>query len=93
MTITLQIGNSDDKLTQKEWSQFVAAVDNEVNAAARQIHFTGTSAGHSQWQNACWVFELDASCRPALRAALQLHRITFRQDSIAWTEGETTFIG
>jgi hypothetical protein len=93
MIITLQIGNSDDKLTQKEWSQFFTTVDKEVNAAARQIHFTGTSAGHSQWQDACWVFELNASYRPSLRAALQLHRMTFRQDSIAWTEGETTFIG
>jgi hypothetical protein len=41
ITYTLQIGNSDDKLTQKEWSEFVEAVNDLVKKFARKIWDAG----------------------------------------------------
>lgn len=32
MIVYISIGNSDDKLTQAEWSQFLAEVRSKINA-------------------------------------------------------------
>jgi hypothetical protein len=42
------------------------------------------------WQNVAWVF----SCQDiqALKDVLYIERLGFKQDSIAWLEGETQFI-
>ena len=53
-TVTIQIGNSDDKLTQKQWANFV----NEVRSLIVQTgetHFDGGSRNDARWQNFCWV--------------------------------------
>lgn len=38
-TATIQIGNSDDKLTQSEWSDFVSAIKDAVQRFSERIHF------------------------------------------------------
>lgn len=54
-TITIQIGNSDNKLSQMEWSAFIKDVVEVVESLASVVHFYGTSLGDAPWQNAAWV--------------------------------------
>lgn len=91
-TITIQIGNSDDKLTQSQWAQFVFAVDMEVRARSTQVHFFGFSPADKPWQNACWVAEVEDFYYDTLKRMLQNVKDVYKQASIAWTVGETEFI-
>jgi hypothetical protein len=91
-TITLQIGNSDDKLTQREWSKFSKLVDKQVQSKAAAVHFSGCSMPDAPWQNACWVFEMDKDFVADLKAELSQIRANYQQDSVAWTEGQTAFV-
>ena len=91
-TITFQIGNSDDKLTQREWAAFVEDIDHEINVLAKHVHFCGFSLGDAAWQNACWVFELETARENELKTLVTEHRSRFKQDSVAWTEGQTVFV-
>lgn len=91
-TITIQIGNSDDKLSQREWSDFVAEVAATVKSLAETVHFFGGAENWAQWQNACWVFTIHPQFISKLSDILASVRKGYKQDSIAWTEGETTFI-
>lgn len=92
MTAVVQIGNSDDKLTQEEWAKYVAEVDYVLSGL--EMHFSGFSVPHARWQNAAWVFELPASLLRinALRTKLSRLALTYRQDSIAFTTGNTEFL-
>jgi hypothetical protein len=91
MTITVQIGNSDDKLTQKEWSDFVTRM--RLLLFAVPMHFHACSEGSMEWQNAVWVFEVEGDYeREWLKEKVKEIRKDFRQDSVAWTEGSTVMI-
>jgi hypothetical protein len=91
-TTTVQIDNSDDKLTQKMWSHFVDEVDNAIKLLAAGIHFSGGSSARLRWQNYAWVFNVADQYREPLSRKLAEIRKTYNQDSIAWTEGETLFV-
>jgi len=91
-TVTIQIGNTDDKLSQVEWSTFIQVVNSHIHVYASRIHFNGYSDPAEPWQNACWVIEIGDSSIIRLKTDLANSRGKFRQDSIAWTEGETKFI-
>jgi hypothetical protein len=90
-TVYVSIGNSDDKLTQADWSLFV---DETYEAIARQSHVHGvwTSASADRYQNACFCFELPAERIGKVKDALARVAAEYRQDSIAWADAETTFI-
>lgn len=91
-TAVVQIGNSDDKLTQAQWYDFFTATERVVSRYGGQIHFAGASMPISIWQNACWVFEIDADRVANLKANLGFLAKDFRQDSIAFTMGGTLFV-
>ena len=91
-TIIVQIGNSDNKLTQQEWSRFVENVDRIITQNADEIHFHACSEGSKPWQNACWVFDIQPNYMVDTLNELNYSRREFEQDSISWTEGETIFI-
>lgn len=92
--ITLQIGNSDDTLTQSSWSKFVEEIRQVVVFYASTIHFAGGSSGEKPRQNYCWVFEVkcdqmnEGYCKDRLRSIREI----YEQESVAWTEGNTLFI-
>jgi hypothetical protein len=97
--VSFSIGNSDDKLSQAEWSQFFLDVLSVAEAAENegaQVHFAGGSHSAEPWQNATWVLELGDNAdviRSTLRADLAELCGKYRQDSIAWWEArETEFI-
>jgi hypothetical protein len=92
--VSFAIGNSDDKLTQVVWSQFVRNVTAMVEAVAAegaQVHFAGYSAPAQPWQNAVWVLDLGSGAdADALRGEIRCELAElcgkYGQDSIAWWE-------
>jgi hypothetical protein len=93
-TAVITIGNSDDKLTQKEWSEFVSDVQDFIMRWAVPIHFHGLSVGSAPWQNACWVIDIHLLFDQAdeIRNQLSFLASTYKQDSIALTIGSTEFV-
>ena len=100
-TITLQIGNSDNKLTQQEWSRFVRDVNQYLNGTMCKyitIHFSGGSHSYAPWQNYCWVFQKintdieDYVLDTIKNQIAKFAKEEYKQDSIAWTEGVTEFV-
>jgi hypothetical protein len=92
-TAVVQIGNSDDKLTQREWSQFVLEVGNVIDSNGCHRHFSGGSSPKSPWQNYCYVFEAGEPLNQRfLKLKLAVLAGKYRQDSIAMTIGPTEFI-
>jgi hypothetical protein len=92
VTVCLQIGNSDDKLSQPQWAAYVFRVGEHVGNYARERHFFGGSETYARWQNVCWVFVMEEQRLDALRRHLQLTREFYQQDSIAILVGDTAFI-
>ena len=93
MTVAILIGNSDDKLSQRRWHEYVTAVARAVNACASEVHFHALSYGSDPWQNACWVFVLrDGATEHGFKTALRGLCEAFEQDSIAVLTGETEFV-
>lgn len=92
-TVVIQIGNSDDKLTQMEWARFVFSVGDAIQHLAHETHFSGFSLPNAPWQNAAWVFEIDFKNSLILLDNMRRLAEAFKQDSIAWTQGETIFVG
>lgn len=90
--IVIQIGNSDDKLTQREWSSYANRVAMYIDSYKSQHHFSGTSNAVSPWQNACFVFDIPTSERESLIKGLRNIATEFRQESIAIMTGTTEFI-
>jgi hypothetical protein len=91
-TVSVQIGNSDNKLTQEEWSKFCECTDRTIRAWCDGVHFSGGSRWDAAWQNACWVAAVDDLKIPCLQDDLTKVRKRYRQDSVAVLIGETAFI-
>jgi phage terminase large subunit-like protein len=91
-TAVIQIGNSDNKLTQNNWAHFVASMRSEIERNVYRIHFQGGSDWDAPWQNACWVCEVRSHQIEPLRAAVAKCRGLYQQDSAAVVFGETEFI-
>ena len=92
MTVVIQIGNTDDKLTQVEWGNFVSSIKLAINLYAISVHFFGGSPTWERWQNVTWVIECNKSKISNLKKALYEIRESYRQDSVAWMQGKTVFI-
>lgn len=90
-TIAIQIGNSDDKLTQKQWSKFCEHLVANCEDWG-DIHFAGGSPTTTQWQNFCVVVECSTHNVTKLHSDVVQLRRENNQQSVAWLEGETVFI-
>jgi hypothetical protein len=90
-TLVIQIGNSDDKLSQYAWSEFIVDIRRALFANCQRIHFAGGSNPAERWQNYCFVAEHYGDLAP-LKDTLASIRKTYSQDSVALTIGETEFI-
>lgn len=85
-SICIQIGNSDHKFTQHEWSEFCRKTYN-ICVAAGDIQFAGSSPANALWQNYCICVN---SADPELILAMMTRlKVQYRQESIAWLEGTT----
>ncbi len=87
-TAVIQIGNSDNKLTQKEWAEFVSDLTYLLHPFT--CHFSGGANCAAPWQNYCWVIEMQSL--DGLRNDLAQLAKDYGQDSIALTIGDTEFV-
>lgn len=98
MTIVyVSIGNSDDKLSQATWSNFVRSVTSTLRQFEDvDIHGYWLASPESSYQNACWCVEFkddDLNAIQTAREDLRTLGRRFHQDSIAWAEvKETEFL-
>lgn len=91
-TITIQIGNSDDKLKQRSWSEFVEKTKTTIEGVCASMYFYGCSDGSKPWQNAAFIFSIDDDFIDVLKKKLTDIRSTYSQDSIAWSESDPIFL-
>ena len=91
-TVTIQIGNSDDKLSQKEWVNFINETRQCAGKHCGQIHFDGASKFDSVWQNVCIVAEIYEIDKENLMNELRTIRKKYRQYAIAVTLGQTAMV-
>lgn len=95
-TVYISIGNSDDKLTQLRWSDYVADVEQRLAESGFRVHGSWFSRPDAMWQNACWCVELGLLNSTAFvngfKEGLRHVAERYNQDSIAWAEAETEFL-
>jgi hypothetical protein len=92
-TVYVSIGNSDDKLTQREWSAFWEHAGAVIRRWSAAIHGEWLSLPGAPYQNACWCIEVDEETADLILRPELVHLVRhFRQDSIAWAEATTTFL-
>lgn len=91
-TITIQIGNSDNKLSQSAWSHFIHEMNAVVAEYATQVHFFGGSRFDASWQNVAWVCVAPPERSDALKQIVERVRVSYQQNSVAWTEGDTELV-
>lgn len=88
--VYISIGNSDDKLSQADWHLFFSHVRILVEQHAEQVYGVWHSLPDAPFQNGCFGFKAaDAAKREFIRMRLGELAQQFRQDWIAWVEGET----
>lgn len=94
MSTFIAIGNSDNRLTQQEWAEYVDVVAHLVisDDFVSEVHFAGFSPPHSAYQTGMWCVVVRENQRYRLRALLKAAAAEFKQDSIAWTDGKTEFL-
>ena len=90
--ITVSIGNTDNKLSQQEWHDFVEEVGKAIKFNSN-IHFFGGSSNWEPWQNVTWVFEIqeDEWIERTLQK-VRLIRMDYNQDSAFVLIGDGQFI-
>lgn len=91
-TVTLCIGNSDDKLPQVRWAEYIMAIETMLHKLNADVKFSGFSSPHAKWQNACWVFMLYDHKLPDFKNRVNHIRGEFDQDSAAIVVGDTEFV-
>lgn len=94
VTVTIQLGNSDDKLSQREWSDFILNVSDWLNDLGKkaQVHFAGGSAPERLWQNYCFVANLSRADSNELYHFLGAMARRYNQAAIGLTIGQTEFV-
>lgn len=81
---TVTIGNSDDKLTQKQWSKFLADITFLVQEVAEEVWFTGYSTPVAPWQNMLTSFQMNVQRVPYVSKQLSILARKYKQDYIAF---------
>ena len=92
MNVYISIGNSDNRLTQQEWVDYVAIVQRTILPAADRVHGNWRSLPDEPFQNACWLIEIKPRTARSTKRDLAEIAHRYRQTSIAWATGRTQFI-
>ncbi len=99
MIVYVSAGNSDDKLSQAEWSAFIRDIEHSLPSGGWvRRHGNWRSLPDDPWQNACWCVEINDAVAEtstvAMKKQLAFIATSWNQDSIAWAEvKETEFLG
>lgn len=93
-TVVIQIGNSDDKLSQHHYSCYIESVKACLRAYHCKTHFSGGSNPTESWQNYCWVAEIenDPMVIGAFKEQLRRIRLSYKQNSVAILIGDVSFV-
>jgi hypothetical protein len=90
-TVTIQIGNTGDKLSPEQWSKCVEQMHITIQAHG-MLNFFGNSPAEMQWRSAAWIVVPYEGKLEALKQAILFSRQAWSQEPAAWTEGETVFV-
>jgi hypothetical protein len=92
-TVVIQISNSDDKLSQREWSSYVDEMrfiaEDDVEGL---IKFSGGSYTDSPWQDYCVILEMREHDIERLKKSLHNLCTKYKQASVAFLVGDVQFI-
>lgn len=92
-TYYITIGNSDDKLTQVEWSNFIYDIEDLVLRSSSEVFGVWFSGPSVIFQNACFSFSpCDEFDEEMFEDKLTIIKNKYRQDSIALVKGMCRFI-
>lgn len=91
-TVHIAIGNSDDKLSQHRWSQYIRELIELVRGFADATYGVWYSAPDAMFQNFRIAAEVPSVMTDDLRLSLSNLRKAFEQDSIAFNVSETEFV-
>lgn len=92
MLVSIQAGNSDDKLTQRKWSRFVGALSEIIAHHEIARHFHGGPPTSAPWQNVCFVVAIHADGLERLKQDLTKCRKDYNQDSVCVLTGQPEFV-
>ncbi len=84
VTVYVSIGNSDDRLSQVAWSNFLHSFRGCMAQFAKEVYGNWVSEPSSSFQNACVAIATETPL--TLKAALTLLRADYGQNSVAWAE-------
>ncbi len=84
MIAYISIGNSDDKLSQREWAAFQIDVRFHLRDRDADIFGAWHSYPDSIYQNACFCVELPDDQVPALKNVLSILAEDYHQNAIAF---------
>jgi hypothetical protein len=84
VTVYITIGNSDDKLSQVEWSRFIGDVQRAIGTWGGHVYGDWFSRPDCPFQNACFGASFSHDNIGGLRMNLKQVRELYRQDSIAF---------
>lgn len=90
--VYVSIGNSDDKLSQQQWSQFCLRLSTEVRQLVDDVFGEWYSAPDAPYQNMCMGFMVAMHRVESMKAALERMRVEFGQDSIVWAPAVPMFL-
>lgn len=90
--IVISIGNTDNKLTQMEWSDYVSDVELIIEKMNILKHFFGGSSNWEWWQNAAWILEVHPKDIDVFVKEIKRIREKYKQDSAFVMIGEGLFI-
>lgn len=91
-TVTVVIENSNDDLSQGDWSVFIDDVEVVVFRYTTTRYFFGTLPSTSPFRQACWVFECLDSTIEALHKELVEAATPYRQDTIHVVTGVSAWL-
>lgn len=92
ITLTILIGNSDDKLTQREWAEYAGEVNSVVHDYQQSTHFNGSPGTTSPFQNYAWVIGCRKDDYEDLVEELRDTARGYRQDSVAVVVGQAVMV-
>jgi hypothetical protein len=85
--VIITIGNTDNKLTQQQWSAFCVDLSMLVKQHSEEVYFLGHSPSDTPWQNMQTSFRMRSSAVggmiPWLRTKLTELAREYNQDAIA----------
>ena len=88
--IVVSIGNTDGKLSQEEWSDYVDEMGTVMNQY--KIHFFGGSSNWEDWQNVAWIVEIPVKVINVIMAEISSVRKKYNQESAFFMVADGMFI-